>query len=736
MKKATKKLAYLVILIVSIFLVSGIVVLASHSFSGEITELSLVQNAGVSCKAWSYFIDTDITGEKRTYGAVTVSFPVFAQYNVLSGTGKTMQILDTSAYVECKPSTVPIANFNLIGGTVKTSFYGTTENGQSVLLKQVDRNISTVSQSVLNQKQIIPTGSISGTEINSKLTSSQETFSTKIKVIVDAQFQFKQYNTLVNSGHAVIQASVPIKLYNPIKSPVPSTSTVVDLKSLSQTVFDLKNYKTSSMIVTAKGELPQWRDLEGIPYVKLIDPNNKIVGTFLMSYKKLINSATSTYEFSTTNLVIPKSPLGIWKVEMHSNNDIRKLSSSIPSTDVLILKTYDSSTVTPPTPVPTTQCMKLTSGQEICLTDDEFKLGGVCYAKQLQWCIDYHNEIISNPHDIPKTELGTASAFIGYKLTFDQGGIAKGIIPETQLQVDFEPLSFVAVPNQVAEKLQTVTLINSIDTSLLGASNISNLIINTKFNILVDGNDVTGDIQLNSAQLKRLGAYTTARDSYLMNQVVLNSADVSRFLSDVELTDGQNITLQSVSDGTFDVTNTSGTHHGSFTGLIFTYDLQYISDENFNPEPCKGLSGEEKLICNGGDPNNCVDYVDIIGDENCNTKEGSTGGYCQGLTPTECANQGKNGFTPTDNPLCDAFGIGCNPTGQGSDIIECPNGSFASKDTTGKSICLDNTKRTLVDPLNTISDIANGLDIQLIVIIFLAFLFIVLILVLAKRRRK
>ena len=711
--------------------------LISDSFAGETTELSLVQNTGVSCKAWSYFIDTDITGEKRTYGAITVNFPVFASNDVLSGTGKTMKTLDTSAFVECKPSTVPIKDFNLVGGTVKTSFYGTNQNGQSILLKQVDRNISTISKSVLNQKQIIPTGTISGTEINSKLTSSQETFSTKIKVVVDAQFQFKQYNTLVNSGHAVIQASVPIKLYNPVKTPVPSTSSVVDLKSLSQTVFDLKNYKTSSLIVTAKGELPQWKDSEGSPYVKLIDPNNKVVGTFLMSYKKLVNSATSTYEFSTTNLVIPKTPLGVWKVEMHSNNDIRKLASNIPSTDVLILKTYDSSTVTSPIPIPIIQCMKLISGQEICLGDEEFKAGGVCYAKNLQWCVDYHNELISNPHDIPKTELGTASAFIAYKLTFDQGGIAKGIIPQDKsISVDFEPLSFVAVPNKVAEKLQTITLINSIDTSLLGASNISNLVVNTKFNILVDGSDVTGEIQLNSIQLERLGGYTKLRDSYLMNKVMLNSADISKFLSGVELIDGQNITLQSVSDGTFDVTNTSGTHKGSFTGLTFTYDLQYTQDENINPEPCEGLSGEELLACRGANPDNCVDLVDVIGDEHCRYKEGSTGGYCEGLTPTECANKGKNGFTPTDNPICDAFGIGCNPSGEGSDIIECPNGSFTSKDTTGKSICLDNTKRTLVDPLNTITDIASGLDIQLFIIIFLAFLFIVLIIVLVKKRKK
>ena len=740
--KLKKKLVYFLILLI---IVSSVVILYAVSpsvFSGDITELAIATNAGVSCKSWTSIIESDVAGNKITYSPITVNFPVNTQFNVLSTkTGNTLSLLDPSTNVECRPLSSAFTDFNLVGGTVRTTFYGLQDNGQWITLKTVDRNISTISKPVLNQKQINPTGTITGTEINSKLTSSKEFFTTQVKIIVNANFVFKgkSTGTLVNSGTAVMSNVVYVKLYNPVTNPTPSTSTVVKLTSLSATSFDLKNYQSSTISLTVTGELPSWKDTEGVPYVEIVDPNRHVLGKYQMNVKKLLSSSTNTWEFKAVNINIPKSPQGTWNVYMHSNGDIRKISSVLPSTDVKTFNIYDTSGTSQPSPVPvpTTQCMKLTSGQEICLGDDEFKSGGVCYAKSLQWCIDYHNEIISNPHDIPKTELGTASAFIAYKLTFDQGGIAKGIIPEDKsISVDFEPLSFVAVPNKVAEKLQTVTLINSIDTSLLGASNISNLIVNTKFNILVDGGDATGDVQLNSAQLKRLGAYTTARDVYLMNQLVLNSVDISNFLSGVELTDGQNITLQSTSDGTFDVTNTSGTHKGSFTGLIFTYDLQYTSDENINPEACEGLSGQELLDCRGSDPDNCVDLVDVIGDEHCRYKEGSTGGYCQGLTPTECADQGKNGFTPTDNPICDAFGIGCNPSGEGSDILECPNGSFASKDTSGKSICLDNTKRTLVDPLNTIADIASGLDIQLIVIIFLAFLFIVLMLILAKRRRK
>ena len=739
--KFKKKLAYFVIVSVIISSIS-IMFLISDSFSGEIVELSLVQNTSVSCKSWTGITESDVAGNKITYSPITINFPAYTQFNVLSTkTGNTLSLLDPGTFVECKSLSSAFTDFNLVGGTVRTTFYGLQDNGQWITLKTVDRNISTISKSVLNQKQIIPTGAITGTEINSKLTSSKEFFTTQVKIIVNANFVFKgkSTGTLVNSGTAVMSNVVYVKLYNPITNPTPSTSIVVKLTSLSASSFDLKNYQSSTISLTAIGELPAWKDTEGVPYVEIVDPNRHVLGKFPMNVKKLLSSSTNTWEFKAVNINIPKSPQGTWNVNMHSNGDVRKISSILPSTDVKTFNIYDTSGTSQPSPVPvpTTQCMKLTSGQEICLSDDEFKSGGVCYAKTLQWCIDYHNEIISNPYIIPKTELGTASAFIAYKLTFDQGGIDSGLVPnDKSLLVDFEPLSFVGVPKQVTEKLQSVTLINSIDTSLLGASNISNLIVNTKFNVLVDGNDAIGDIPLNSAQLKRLGAYTTARDSYLMNQIVLNSADITRFLSSVELSDGQNITLQSTSDGTFDVTNTSGTHKGSFTGLIFIYDLKYTSDENFNPDPCKGLSGESLLSCRGGDPNNCVDFIAIQGDENCNIKEPQTGGDCQGLTPTECANKGKNGFTPTDNPLCDAFGIGCNPTGQGSDIIECPNGSFASKDTAGKSICLDNTKRTLVDPLNTITDIASGLDIQLIVIIFLVFLFIVLILVLAKRRRK
>ena len=203
-------------------------------------------------------------------------------------------------------------------------------------------------------------------------------------------------------------------------------------------------------------------------------------------------------------------------------------------------------------------------------------------------------------------------------------------------------------------------------------------------------------------------------------------------LSDITLADGSLVTLQAVTDGTFDVSTSSGTKKGAFSGLTFTYDLRYSVDD-ITVDPCKGLAGEELLSCRGGDPNNCVDMVEVVGDEHCRYKQGSTGGTCEGLTPTECAQQGNNNLIPTVNPLCDAFGIGCNPTGKGSQVIECPNGSFPSKDESGKQICVDNTTRNPVDPLN-LPDV-SFLTFETYVIIFLVFVFVILIILLLKRKK-
>src|SRR3990167_10422176 len=249
-KKYKSMLVYFAILISVVVSLVLLLVFQPDSFTGEVAELALVKNAGVSCKAWSYFIDIDIADNKRVYGPKTVNFPIYQNYDILSpGSGKTMKMLDTSTYVECTPTVVAVSKLELVGGVVRTSFYGKQENGQLILLKTVERNVSTIPMLVLDKKQIIPSGYITGSEINSKMTSSTEIFVTSVKVVVDANLQFKQYG-LTNTGSVFIDSTVPIKIYNPVKTPTVSTSNVVDLKIVSPSVFDLKDYKTRSMSVT------------------------------------------------------------------------------------------------------------------------------------------------------------------------------------------------------------------------------------------------------------------------------------------------------------------------------------------------------------------------------------------------------------------------------------------------------------------------------------------------------
>jgi hypothetical protein len=737
--KFKKRLVYLILSLLVVSSITLIYVLSSNVFSGEIVELAIATNAGVSCKSWTGVIESDVAGNKISYNPFTVNFPVVTQFNSIlsTKTGNTLSLLDTSAFVECKPLSSSFTDINLVGGTVRTTFYGLQENGQWITLKTVDRNISTVAKPVLNQKQIIPTGAITGTEINSKLTSSKEFFITQVKSTVNANFIFKgkSTGTLINTGSGTMSSIIYVKMYNPITTPTPSTSTVVKLVSLSPVQFNLNDYVGKTLSLTVTGQLPEWKDSEGIPYVEIIDPLRHSIGKFPMSSKKLVSSTTNTYEFKAININIPKSPVGNWQVYMHSNADVRKLSANLPSSDV---KTFSIlGLVQSPTPVPTTGCITLSNNnQEICLGDDEFKQGGVCYGKSLQQCADVLNEVISGDHSSTSGEL-SASAFISYKLTYDQGGTDVGQVPKDgSISVDFVPLNFVASPKGIDEKLQTVTLIQSIDTKAIPKTQITNLNINTKFNILVDGTQVTQDTPLNTSQLKKLGVYSTLRDYYMMNQIILNSNEIKQMLQGIVLSEGQTVTLQSVSDGTFDISTLGASNQGSFVGLTFTYDLRYVSDENFNPDPCKGLSGEALLQCQGGDPDNCVDLVDVIGDEHCSTKEGSTGGSCQGLTPQQCADQGKSGFEDSDDPLCVLFGTCDNPKGESKPVIFCPNGSFATKDQQGNQYCVDNTTREKVTPINSIPDIESFLSIELIVIIILGLLFIVLLVVLVKRRRK
>lgn len=755
MKSKSKKYLFLLALIVSSVGFIGVIFFTPSEFSGEVEQLSLTKNSGMNCKSWSSVTDTDVNGLSSTYSPITDNFDVYTNFNVLSPkSGNVMELLDTSSYVECSPVGSYVKDFYLVGGTVKTTFYGLQENGQWITLKTVDRTISSgIQQSVYNKAQKIPSGSIYGSEINQKLTSSKEYFTTSVRVIVTSNFNFKSTATgnLLNTGGSSVSNTVPIKLYNQIIIPTQSTSTEVKLLSVSPSSFDLVNYGTSLLSVTISGQLPQWKDTEGYPNVYIYDSDRKLFGKYPMTIKQLVDSSTNTYKFTASQIKLPKAPLGYWQAEMHSNGDIRKVSFGVPSVDSILFKIYDS---TPKTTTPTTtqpqnsldlknQCNAngktwtvYPTSNKASFCDIGFKVsnGNLCLTKNGDTGICTEFDPVGNPRP-PEQGYDAINAFIAYKLTFDQGGVVSDVVPkDDSIKITFTGLDLIGNPKSLDEKFQTMTLVQTFNTEKF-TGQISNVNTDTKLEMFVDSIPIENKITLNSNQLKKINAFSLDKKFYVVNHIILSTEDISQILKsngyhftgepDSKLiVDGQQIKIQTKTSGTFDAVINSVGKKAAFADLIFEYDLKFVNSFQ-DPDKCKGLSGEALLTCQGGDPDNCVDFVDVVGDEHCKTKEQQTGGTCYGLTPTQCAAKGKSNDNLTDDTTCSLLGT-CekNPSGSPGTVGLCLAGETSTQ-------CLDRIKSLLpvtVPGVNLFDPVVIGL-------LLLGILIIVVIIVMLKRRK-
>ena len=344
------------------FVIFGVVIVGAMVFlffaegkfsGGEIFPLALVgENFGVDCRAWNQMSERGINGVTRTFSVVTVNFDVFTTFELVSTSSSVgnLDLIDTSMRVACDPVFVSDLTFDMVGGTTITRFYATQENGQEILIKTVTRNITTIPRDVLNRDLIIPTGTIRASEIDDKLTSTVENYITRVRTTITADLLFKGSATgnLLNTGTAVVQGILTVKVHNEIVNPPQPVSNFVDLTSVtggiagSETI-DLAN-EFSTVVIKVKGELPQWSESEGLPFYDVFTPSgNKFASGIRMTVVTLIDSTTNTFEFIDPSFAIGTSPqLGFWQVTMHSNQDIRRTDIGLPSTDTKVFKVINT----------------------------------------------------------------------------------------------------------------------------------------------------------------------------------------------------------------------------------------------------------------------------------------------------------------------------------------------------------------------------------------------------------
>jgi len=193
---------------------------------------------------------------------------------------------------------------------------------------------------------ILAKPTVTGQQIDDKLTSTKQTYFTSAALVVLAkpEFQFKvgcvpnpNDCALNQKEFATVNLNAgigTIKVFNVLLDPAKPTSEKVDLVKLatvpSQLFTDSKNINLEVRV-----QLPQWKEDQGLPLVDIFKPalpgtnaeGNPIVTTFgavlkdrPLNIKKLIDPATNTYEFSDTNIAIPDNPsVGTWIVKAKHN---------------------------------------------------------------------------------------------------------------------------------------------------------------------------------------------------------------------------------------------------------------------------------------------------------------------------------------------------------------------------------------------------------------------------------
>jgi len=295
--------------------------------------------------------EVGINNERRTYSPVTRTFDILTTNELISASSRvgTIKLIDTSARVRCDLA-ISDTSFRMVGGQVTTSFYATQENGQETFIKKVTRNITTISRDVVNRDSIIPTGTISADEIDTKLTSTDENYVTRIRAEITANMLFTSSRTGTTplSGQGIVQGIIAVKVHNEILDPPQPTSNVVDLTSVTggnagtDTIDIAKEFST--IFIKVRGQLPQWSASEGVPNYDIFLPDGRLFASnVLMNIAVLIDSRTNTFQFTDASFSIGTNPqTGFWKVEMHSNQDIRKTDTGLPQIDTKVFKVINS----------------------------------------------------------------------------------------------------------------------------------------------------------------------------------------------------------------------------------------------------------------------------------------------------------------------------------------------------------------------------------------------------------
>lgn len=305
--------------------------------------LELASNFSVECRIWVQGFIVDESGAKTSTGFQTQVFnPQFTKLDVINiQTEDTINSVESEIHARCDPAALNLSptqgnSYTLTGGSLQ--YYWTAkdeDNTVRIVTPTVTVPISP-SDNILQDSSgpgvILAKPTVTGKQIDDKLTSTKETYFTSATLVVLAkpQFQFKVGCVPDPNDCAINQKEFAtvnlnagigtIKVFNEIVDPAKSTSQTVDLVRTLTTpsvlFTDSKNINLEVRI-----QLEQWEENQGVPVIDVFKPSQGANAVIVfkdkpITAKKLIDATTKTYEFFDTNIAIPDNPtVGTWIIK-------------------------------------------------------------------------------------------------------------------------------------------------------------------------------------------------------------------------------------------------------------------------------------------------------------------------------------------------------------------------------------------------------------------------------------
>lgn len=608
----------------------------------------------------------------------------------------------------------------LVGGSFSLLVTASDSDGSVANVQPIKFTSLSAINNIQGRSVALPTITIPASQINNALDNDVQEWISWLTIKIQWFPQFK--NSL--GGDAIQVATVDtlakllLRVENPAPIPETTQGTYVKLTGITPITYDKASGTVPSFKI--RGELDNWTSSEGFPVVDIFAPNGqKIWNNVLMNIDT--DKGGGVTEFLRNNFEIGNKdllPLGIYKFEMSSNNDVRKDSSGKTLKAIMEMRIIDTRTpeetkdIPPPTTCPNSaDIQRVVDAQStdslqrniIALEEKSRTSGGLSACEQD--VLDAQKaELLTrdttggNGTPPPEEEIPTPTGFTLIEQRIRCNIIFLDVskdctVPKTPQFIQFQLLgsqSDAGVRFSEVELSPEIILPASTTFQVSRVQVQENLIIYKNNPITqevidellckepkvnqqtgevttrTDCPDTTFNVQqgrisgvfLSSSEKADVNSFVdTARTIYQFSQIKLTESsivDKLRVLGE-PLAKGDLVTIVLEVSGSFDATIDGVDKTGVVGKMIYAHTLVYTDTLATDTEKCQGLSGEAIILCLAGE--------EALG----------TGGECEGLTSQQCLDLARNnndGVQGAIEEFFDIFTLGDDDTTTDESLLD------------------------------------------------------------------